>query len=128
MQSHDNIKDTDLLKNLYGNNKETNLYANMESNPNIKAQEKALNNEIDSSFIYTTQETKGIKDLRNDLKEALNPYLNKEIVNKETGIIAQISTTGLSKISSKKAVDKSIANGFTRDEHFKVAQDLKTLF
>ncbi|WP_459178053.1 LPD3 domain-containing protein, partial [Helicobacter bilis] len=125
---HDNIKDTDLLKNLYGNNKETNLYANMESNPNIKAQEKALNNEIDSNFTYTTQETKGIRDLRNDLKEALMPYLNKEIVNKETGIIAQISTTGLSKISSKKAVDKSIANGFTRDEHFKVAQDLKSLF
>ena len=125
---HDNIKDTDLLKNLYGNNKETNLYANMESNPNIKAQEKALNNEIDSNFTYTTQETKGIRDLRNDLKEALNPYLNKEIVNKETSIIAQISTTGLSKISSKKAVDKSIANGFTRDEHFKVAQDLKSLF
>ena len=87
-----------------------------------------LNDEIDSNFTYTTQETKDIKVLRNDLKEALNPYLNKEIVNKETGIIAQISTTGLSKISSKKAVDKSIANGFTRDEHFKVAQDLKSLF
>ncbi|MCM1223285.1 MAG: hypothetical protein NC548_53415 [Lachnospiraceae bacterium] len=32
------------------------------------------------------------------------------------------------KISSKKAVDKSLANGFSRDEHFKVSQDLKNLF
>ena len=87
-----------------------------------------LNEKIDSNFTYTTQETKDIKVLRNDLKEALNPYLNKEIVNKETGIIATISTKGLTKISSSKAVAKTIQNGFTRDEHFKVAQDLKSLF
>ena len=125
---HDNIKDTDLLKNLYGNNKETNLYANMESNPNIKAQEKALNNEIDSIFTYTTQETKGIKDLRNDLKEALMPYKTQPITNKETGMQGYITADEINKISSRKAVDKSIANGFSRDEHFAVAQDLKTLF
>ena len=88
----------------------------------------SLNGKIDSNFTYTTQETKDIKVLRNDLKEALNPYLNKEIVNKETGIIATISTKGLTKISSSKAVAKTIQNGFTRDEHFKVAQDLKSLF
>lgn len=50
------------------------------------------------------------------------------IINKATGITAQISTTGLNKIASKKAVDKSVANGFSRDEHFKVAGDLKNLF
>ena len=61
-------KDTDLLKNLYGNNKETNLYANMES----KAKEKDLITE--SNFTYTTQETKGIKVLRNDLIGVLSPY------------------------------------------------------
>ena len=65
---HDNIKDTDLLKNLYRNNKETNLYANMES----KAKEKDLITE--SNFTYTTQETKGIKVLRNDLIGVLSPY------------------------------------------------------
>ncbi|STO96241.1 hypothetical protein [Helicobacter canis] len=66
--------------------------------------------------------------LRADLKEALKPYINKKIVNKATGISAQISTTGINKIASKMAVDKSVANGFSRDEHFKVAGDLKNLF
>ena len=39
-----------------------------------------------------------------------------------------ITTDEINKISSKKAIDKSVANGFSRDEHFKVAQDLKSLF
>ncbi len=124
---HDNTKDTDLLKNLYGNNREADIYANMESNPNIKAQQKALN-ETDSNFTYTTQETKGIKDLRNDLREILSQYKTQPITNKETGMQGIITTDEINKISSRKAIDKSIANGFTRDEHFKVAQDLKTLF
>ena len=80
------------------------------------------------NFTYTTGEAKGIAELRKDLKAALEPSLNKEIVNKETGIAATISTKGLTKISSSKAVAKSVKNGFTRDEHFKVAQDLKNLF
>ena len=92
---------------------------------------KGLFDEVDSSepnFTYTTGEAKGIAELRKDLKAALEPSLNKEIVNKETNITATISTKGLTKISSSKAVAKSVKNGFTRDEHFKVAQDLKNLF
>ena len=80
------------------------------------------------NFTYTTGEAKGIAELRKDLKAALEPSLNKEIVNKETNITATISTKGLTKISSSKAVAKSVKNGFTRDEHFKVAGDLKNLF
>ena len=93
--------------------------------------QKGLFDEVDSTepnFTYTTGEAKGIAELRKDLKQALEPSLNKEIVNKETGIAATISTKGLTKISSSKAVAKTIQNGFTRDEHFKVAQDLKNLF
>lgn len=81
-----------------------------------------------NTLTYKTQETQYIGALRASLKEALKPYLNKELVNKATGISAQISSTGINKIASKVAVDKSIANGFTRDEHFKVAGDLKNLF
>ena len=108
--------------------KEITALKGMESNPNIKAQEKALNNEIESNFTYTTQETKGIKDLRNDLKEALNPYLNKEIVNKEQGLSGVITTEEVKKIMSKKAIDKSVANGFSRDEHIEVAKHIERLF
>lgn len=107
---------------------ESSIQTNKDSVMLSGSETSSLNEKIDSNFTYTTQETKDIKVLRNDLKEALNPYLNKEIVNKETGIIATISTKGLTKISSSKAVAKTIQNGFTRDEHFKVAQDLKSLF
>ena len=56
------------------------------------------------------------------------PYKTQPITNKETGMQGFITTDEINKISSRKAVDKSIANGFSRDEHFAVAQDLKTLF
>ncbi|MDY5822008.1 MAG: hypothetical protein SPJ83_04325, partial [Helicobacter sp.] len=91
-----------------------------------KAKEKDLITE--SNFTYTTQETKGIRDLRNDLKEALNPYLNKEIVNKEQGLSGVITTEEVKKIMSKKAIDKSVANGFSRDEHIEVAKHIERLF
>lgn len=81
-----------------------------------------------NTLTYKTQEKQRIGALRADLKEALKPYINKKIVNKATGISAQISTTGINKIASKMAMDKSVANGFSRDEHFKVAGDLKNLF
>ncbi|MDY5951488.1 MAG: hypothetical protein SPJ16_09900, partial [Helicobacter sp.] len=87
-----------------------------------------LNEKIDSNFTYTTQETKDIKVLRNDLIGVLSPYKTQPITNKETGMQGFITTDEINKISSKKAIDKSIANGFSRDEHFKVAQDLKSLF
>ena len=90
--------------------------------------EKDLNKKNDSNFTYITQETKGIKDLRNDLMGVLSQYKTQPITNKETGMQGFITTDEINKISSKKAIDKSVANGFSRDEHFKVAQDLKSLF
>ncbi|TLE07306.1 hypothetical protein [Helicobacter bilis] len=99
-------------------------------NPHVEPQGETshLNEKIDSNFTYTTQETKGIKVLRNDLIGVLSPYKTQPITNKETGMQGFITTNEINKISSKKAIDKSIANGFSRDEHFKVAQDLKSLF
>ena len=94
-----------------------------------KAQGQRVEIQADQNTLtYKTQERQHIGALRTSLKEALKPYINKEIVNKATGISAQISSTGINKIASKMAVDKSIANGFTRDEHFAAAQDLKNLF
>ncbi|WP_459177951.1 PBECR3 domain-containing polyvalent protein, partial [Helicobacter bizzozeronii] len=68
-------------------------------------------------FNYTTEGIKGLKELREDLKQALSPILNQDIKNKETGVIARLSSTGLNKISSSKALEKSIANGFSKEEH-----------
>ena len=100
----------------------------LKSKAKTQGQRVDIETNLRNGLIYNTQETKHIGNLRADLKQALSPYLNKEIINKATGITAQISTTGLNKIASKKAVDKSVANGFSRDEHFKVAGDLKNLF
>ncbi len=80
------------------------------------------------NFTYTTGEAKGIAELRKDLKQALEPSLNKEIVNKEQGLSGVITTEEVKKIMSKKAVDKSIVNGFTRDEHIEVAKHIERLF
>lgn len=80
------------------------------------------------NFTYTTGEAKGIAELRKDLKATLEPYKSTPITNKETGLQGVITTDEINKIASKKAVDKSVANGFSRDEHFTAAQDLKNLF
>ena len=80
------------------------------------------------NFTYTTGEAKGIAELRKDLKQALEPYKSTPITNKETGLQGVVTIEEINKIASKKAVDKSVANGFSRDEHFTAAQDLKNLF
>nr|WP_162982944.1 hypothetical protein [Helicobacter sp. L8] len=93
--------------------------------PTVK---KTLKRSEAQHFTYTTQGIKGLKELREDLKKSLNPILNQDITNKKTGVIARISSTGLNKISSSKALEKSIANGFSKEEHFKVGADIKALF
>ncbi|WP_121022880.1 LPD3 domain-containing protein, partial [Helicobacter vulpis] len=80
------------------------------------------------SFEYKTEGTKDIKDLRTELRQSLVPILNQDIKNKETGVVARISRKGLDKISSTKALNKSLANGFTKEEHFRVGANIKALF
>ncbi|RDU57091.1 hypothetical protein CQA49_00025 [Helicobacter sp. MIT 00-7814] len=69
-----------------------------------------------------------IVELRKNLKEKLSKIFNKDIINDETGISARISVTGFNKIASSKAVSKSVKNGWSRDEHFLVAQNLEQLY
>lgn len=105
------------------------LRGNLNGNADIAGMGNFGKGEKVENFSYkTSDKSKGIKDLRNELKVALSPALNVDITNKQSGITARISSTGLNKIASKKAVDKSVKNGFTRDEHFKVGGDLKNLF
>ena len=94
------------------------------------SESRTLFDKADSSesFSYTTGKAKGIAELRKDLKQALEPSLNKEIVNKEQGLSGVITTEEVKKIMSKKAMDKSIVNGFTRDEHIEVAKHIEKLF
>ena len=66
--------------------------------------------------------------MRTSLKEALKDVLNKDITNKQTGMVGRISSTGMNKISSTKALNKSLENGFTKEEHYKAGEHIKQLF
>ena len=80
-------KDTDLLKNLYGNKQE----------------------------------------MRKFVKDKLNAIKGKDIVNKD-GIQARLSSVGIAKMSSDKAIQKSLDNGFKVEEHFEAVSNIENLF
>lgn len=64
---------------------------------------------------------------RLELLEKLKPYLGK-IKNIKTGIIANLSKKSVDKMTSAKALEKSKNNGFTVNEHFEIAEQIKTLY
>ena len=66
--------------------------------------------------------------LREESKNKLKSILNKDIENSQTKIKARVSTTGLNKMTSDKAIQKSINNGFTLEEHFKAVNNIESLF
>lgn len=69
-----------------------------------------------------------IKEKRKTLRKTLKAVMGKGIKNKETGIIATLSAAGINKMGSGKAIEKSKANGFSPDEHFEAAGNIKTLY
>ncbi|RDU54279.1 hypothetical protein [Helicobacter sp. MIT 01-3238] len=75
-----------------------------------------------------TQGTHSIRQLRQNLNTALATIKDIEITNKSTRLKASISQHEINKISNPKAIEKSIANGFSKEEHFKVAELICTLY
>ena len=64
---------------------------------------------------------------REKLFKELKLTLGK-ITNISTGIEANLSKKSLDKMTSAKAIEKSKRNGFSVDEHFEVASQIKTLY
>lgn len=64
---------------------------------------------------------------RHELFEILKPDLGK-ILNKQTGIEANLSKHSVDKMTSAKALEKSKNNGFTLQEHFELAAQIKSLY
>ncbi|MBR3622388.1 MAG: hypothetical protein IKN43_03440 [Selenomonadaceae bacterium] len=62
------------------------------------------------------------------VRELLLSQKNQEIVNIATGISASFGVKGINKMLSNTAVNKSIRNGFTRDEHIDSVANINTLF
>lgn len=81
-------------------------------------------------FTYTTQGTQRISELRKHLQEVLGELIkyNKEFENKEMGLKASVTQKDINKISSKEAIRKSKENNYTKEEHFKVAENIGQLY
>ncbi|MGX3045987.1 LPD3 domain-containing protein [Helicobacter sp. T3_23-1056] len=91
-------------------------------------QKLAKGNQMAESITIITQSTQNIRELRSELNTALASIKDTELINKATGLKASISQHEINKISNPKAVNKSVVNGFSRDEHFKTAENLKELY
>ncbi|UTC93074.1 hypothetical protein [Treponema denticola] len=93
-------------------------------NSTLKQAEERIDNENESNSVFI----KNILSSVDAVKQALEGVKNTDIKNKETGIIARLSSTGINKMTSNKAVEKSEANGFTRKEHYGAVAEIKVLY
>ena len=91
-----------------------------------------INPEIDRFFKQMTGVERiadgETKILRRYVNTHLQDILGKPVTNKKTGMSATINRVQRDKLTSGKAVGKSIKNGFTPQEHFAAAANIKQLF
>ncbi|MDY3113753.1 MAG: hypothetical protein SOW25_05445, partial [Helicobacter sp.] len=66
--------------------------------------------------------------LRSETKNNLEKLLNKDIINAHDGRVAQVTRKNIAKMTSDKAIEKSVKNGFTQEEHFKAVNNIEALF
>lgn len=92
--------------------------------------EKILNrvDTIQDELIEVAKEANHFYTQREETKLILNAKSGKDIVNQNDGRIAQISRKNIAKMTSDKAIAKSVANGFSPQEHFKAVQDIENLY
>lgn len=67
------------------------------------------------------------KSQREQVKQQLQSIKNIDITHK-SGIIARLSSTGIDKMLSDKAIQKSLDNGFSQEQHFSAVADIERLF
>ncbi|MCI7710352.1 MAG: hypothetical protein MSL80_01625 [Helicobacter sp.] len=68
------------------------------------------------------------KNLRNNTKKVLSVLKGQVFENINSGMKAQVSSDGINKMISVKAVDKSINNGYTKEEHFASVENVINLY
>ncbi|MBT0755170.1 LPD3 domain-containing protein [Campylobacter upsaliensis] len=84
-------------------------------------QGEALSKELESKEANT-------HTLREQTKGLLSALVGKNITNQNDGRIASISRKNIMKMTSDKAIQKSVNNGFTPQDHFKAVQDIESLY
>ena len=96
-----------------------------------KSQIKKILNRVDTiqdELIEVAKEANVFYTQREETKLILNAKSGKDIVNQNDGRIAQISRKNIAKMTSDKAIQKSVDNGFTPQEHFKAVQEVDKLY
>lgn len=73
-------------------------------------------------------EKKRNDEYRKEIKEKLKSSMGKDLPNDATGITASISSEGLNKMMSGKAIQKSFDNGFSSAEHFEAVGRIVELY
>lgn len=73
-------------------------------------------------------EKKRNDEYRKEIKEKLKNSMGKDLPNDATGITASISSEGLNKMMSGKAIQKSFDNGFSSAEHFEAVGRIVELY
>ena len=63
-----------------------------------------------------------------EARNQLRSLQGKTFVNADSGIEAVLSSTGINKLLSNKAREKSFANGFTNAEHFEAISNIDRLY
>ena len=71
---------------------------------------------------------KQLEVLRNNFRKAVGCYRKELFEKKDYGICFTFNRLSMNKIGCIKSVNKSIQNGFTAEEHFKAAENIKDLF
>lgn len=71
---------------------------------------------------------KNINTLRQEVADVLTPKINKPIINNNDGTVATITRKTIKKTTSDKAIQKSINNGFTEEQHLNISKDLENLY
>lgn len=70
--------------------------------------------------------------LRNQCRQifinSINYLFGKVLTNLDANVKARFSKNTASKISSDKAITKSVVNGFSVEEHFEAAENIKQIF
>ncbi|STO96242.1 PBECR2 nuclease fold domain-containing protein [Helicobacter canis] len=81
---------------------------------------------VDSSLNQELKDTPK-KSQREQVKQQLQSIKNKDLPHK-SGIIARLSSTGIDKMLSDKAIQKSLDNGFSKEQHLSAVADIERLF
>ena len=80
------------------------------------------------SYKITHTEYIARTELRKSLEEKLNPLFNYVFENKKCQMKVRFSKNSFGKITSDKAVTKSVVNGFSLQEHFETCEKIKEIF